>query len=108
MLRFKPITRLTAYYDICTVNHEFDGHANHRLEIEGCVGEWGSYDDIVKIKWKDVTFCATTDYYFMVLPEVFVITPLREHDEEEKGATLERALTLAEKLAAKRAESKGS
>jgi hypothetical protein len=110
--RYKPVTKSTAYYDICTVEHHWDDCGNHRLEIEGCVSDWASYTGIAKLKWKDRIFCGSTEYWFGDLPEIFEIHSIREHDagteEEAKQLLPPEPLTLAQKLAAKRAASGGS
>lgn len=79
-LRHVPLETSTAYYDICTVHHEYDGHANHRLQVEGTVGDWASYADFAVITFKEVKFAATTEYWWPGLPEIFAIHPLKDHD----------------------------
>jgi hypothetical protein len=79
--RYHEVAESSAgYYDITTVHHEYDDHGNHRLQIEGCVGDWYIYGTIAQMNWKGIRFGATTEYYYLVLPEIFVIHNLKDHD----------------------------
>lgn len=68
------------YYDAYEIKHIWDGRGNHRLLINGCVGEWALYPDFAYIKYDSKLFAATTDYYWPELPEIFTITKLKDHE----------------------------
>lgn len=64
-----PWVNLTG--DLC---HEYDAFGNHRITLNGAVGDWADFADIATFKTKDDRFFgATTDYWMNGLPEIFEI-----------------------------------
>lgn len=62
--------------------HEYDESGNHRITLNGAMGDWASYGDIALLRLEkgkyvqfggDRLFGATTDYYGGVLDELFEI-----------------------------------
>lgn len=97
--RYRPTETSTAYLDNFTVHHEYDASANHRLQIEGRVGEWENYAGICKLEHNGVLFAGTTEYWLTELPEVFIINTLKKHDLNEDDPPTHKRLTLKEQLA---------
>lgn len=83
MGRYQPKEHSVAYYDLGEVGHEFDETGNHRLTYGGSVGNWEIYGEICKLERKGIWFAGTTEYFWGILPEIFVIHSLKEHDIEE-------------------------
>lgn len=98
-LRYRPTETSTAYLDNFTVHHEYDSGGNHRLQIEGKVGDWQNYAGICKLQHNNVWFAGTTEYWLTELPEVFIINPLKKHDLNEDDPPIPKRLTLKEQLA---------
>lgn len=76
--------------------HEYDESGNHRITLNGALGDWASYGDIALLRLAngkyvqhggDRLFGATTDYYQGVLDEMFeieVIVPRTLNDVYRK------------------------
>lgn len=79
-MRFKPVEVNVAYYDVGNVTHSFDESGNHRLEFKGHMSEWALYGELAKLTVDGTTFIGTTEYFWGVLPEVFIALTLKEHD----------------------------
>jgi hypothetical protein len=57
--------------------HEYDEYGNHRITLNGVLGEWADFGDIATFKTKDDRlFGATTDHWMNDLPEIFEIQPV--------------------------------
>lgn len=85
--RHPPKVTVVGYYDAFEVKHEYDERGDHRLEIEGRVSTWECYGEIAKLEHKGITFCATTEYWWDTLPEIFVVAPVKEHEWEREVIT---------------------
>ena len=96
MGRYQPVEHSVAYYDLGEVGHEFDETGNHRLTFRGKVGCWETYGEICKLEVDGVWFAGTTEYFYSVLPEIFVIHSLKDHDTKEVKHTGKKILTIKE------------
>lgn len=55
--------------------HEYDEYGNHRITLQGVLGEWADFGDIATFKTKDDRlFAATSDFWMNDLPEIFEIS----------------------------------
>lgn len=60
-----------------TVKHQFDDYGNHRLVVSVYnvqISEWVPYQSVARLK----KWAATTEYYKGMLPEVFLISELKQ------------------------------
>lgn len=56
--------------DLC---HEYDGRGNHRITLNGALGDWVCFASIATYKVGDRLFAASTDYWAGTLPEIFEV-----------------------------------
>ncbi len=80
---FKICETSTAYADIGELHHEYDERGCHRLVMvdkqTAKYSQFYSYAEIALLEYKGTRFAATTEYYDVELPEIFIIYSLKKH-----------------------------
>jgi hypothetical protein len=57
--------------------HEYDEHGNHRITLNGRVGDWVCFASVATFSWNGRNFRAYTDYhpFFNEIEEVIAVLP---------------------------------